>query len=84
MGEQVQVDYVITVTLLEIYCEKFVDLLSSVPVAEQKCGLKGGHLHGLETRYCWPFVYFFPQAAWCALIIVRVKEAVQQLRIILH
>lgn len=51
-----QVSYKITVSLLEIYNEKFVDLLSDLPVEQQECELrmhpktKAGYVTNLTAR----------------------------------
>ena len=44
------VEYTITVSMLEVYLDKLVDLLSSNPVEKQSCGIKGGRVEGLTQR----------------------------------
>ena len=54
--ERETVDYALTVSLMEIYNEKFVDLLSTTPVDQQECDLrmdpktKRGYITNLTER----------------------------------
>ena len=48
--ERTQIDYALNVSLIEIYCNTLVDLLSDEPVEDQKCAVQGGKLHGLVTH----------------------------------
>merc|ERR1712166_1266886 len=48
--ENDQIEYTITVGLLEVYLDKLVDLMSDKPVAEQTCAIKTGKVIGLERR----------------------------------
>jgi len=48
--ERTQIDYALNVSLIEIYCNTLVDLLSDESVGDQKCAVQGGKLHGLVTH----------------------------------
>eukprot|EP00729_Bicosta_minor_P011761 gene11761-25594_t len=48
--ERENIDYTVSVGLLEVYLDKLVDLLSDQPVSKQVCAVKGGKVAGLERR----------------------------------
>ena len=45
-----QVEWRVSVSLLEIYCDHLVDLLSDLPLHEQTCCVQGGALSGLASK----------------------------------
>ena len=49
-SEREQVEFLLTVSLVEIYCDRLVDLLSDLPLRDQTCGIRGGSLRGLTAR----------------------------------
>jgi kinesin family protein C2/C3 len=44
------VDHTVSVSMMEVYMDNIIDLLSEEPAASQSCGLKGGVVVGLEQR----------------------------------
>jgi kinesin family protein C2/C3 len=44
------VDHTVSVSMMEVYMDKIIDLLTEEPAASQSCALKGGVVVGLEQR----------------------------------